>query len=137
VTDEEAYHELCGYTLTHGGAAFIHQHAVDAYAAQSATERSKPIGVTFALVGLCLHVEKGFSGRQVQRAHMKMGRRKRAWPALALPRERGAVTARSVLEAPEGPERDQAIDDWCASVWAAFIPNRPTVVALLNEYEIA
>jgi len=136
VTDTEAYHELCGYTLTHGGAAFIHQHVVDAFAAQSATEHGKPIGVTFALVGLYLHFEKGFTGRQVQLAHMKMGRRKRTWPTFVLPRERGTITARDVMKAPEGPERERAIDEWCASVWKAFVQNRQTVVDLLKEYEI-
>ena len=75
--DEDLYHELCAYTLAHPSPAFIHQHVVDAFAAQRATEQTKPIGLTFALAGLYLHVEKGFSGKQVQRAHMDMGRRKR------------------------------------------------------------
>jgi hypothetical protein len=55
--DLDAYHELCGYTLTHGDAAFIHQHVVDAFAAQHADAHSKPIGITFALAGLYLHLE--------------------------------------------------------------------------------
>ena len=60
-----AYHELCCYTLTHGDPAFIHQHVVDAYAAQDASNTDNPIRLTFALVGLYLHVERGFTGRQV------------------------------------------------------------------------
>ena len=63
-----------------GRPGFILQHAVDAFAAQTANEQSKPIGVVFALVGLYLHVEKQFSGRQVQQVHMKLGRLKREWP---------------------------------------------------------
>ena len=133
---DDAYNQLCGYTLAHGGAAFIHQHVVDAFAAQCADEHSKPIGVTFALVGLYLHVERAYTGRQVQRAHMQLARRKRSWPTFVLPRERGAITARTVMNAPEGLERDKAIDDWCVSVWHAFAGNRQTVVALLSEYGI-
>ena len=54
MTSEAAYHELCYYTLTLGDPAFIHQHVVDAFAAQQADEQTKPIKVTFALVGLYL-----------------------------------------------------------------------------------
>lgn len=131
-----AYHELSAYTLTHGDRSFIHQHVVDAWAAQHADEGTKPIGLTFALVGLYLHLEKGLSGRQVQRAHMQMARQKRQWPGLALPALRGSITAVEVMAASEGPARDQAIDEWGRSVWAAFAANRPAVEALLKEYGI-
>jgi hypothetical protein len=135
-TELDAYHELCGYTLTHGDATFIHQHVVDAYAAQHADAHSKPIGVTFALVGLYLHLEKGFTGRQVQRAHMQMARHKRQWPAFDLPAARGSITAIEVMAAAAGTARDRAIDDWCRSVSDAFAANRPVVEALLREYQI-
>src|SRR5271163_4347196 len=101
--DEAAYHELYCDTLTHGSPAFILQHVVDAFAAQDAREGEKPIRLTFALVGLFLHVEKGLTGRQVQLAHMKLGRTKQNWPALQIPRDRGAITATTVLAAPSGP----------------------------------
>jgi hypothetical protein len=131
-----AYDELQAYTLAHGGPAFIHQHVVDAWAAQHADEQTKPIALTFALVGLHLHLERGFSGRQVQRAHSTLARHKRSWPSFALPRERGSVTASRVMAAPAGPERDQAIDVWCASVWAAFGDNHRAVAELVEEHGI-
>ena len=133
---EDAYHALCAYTLAHGDAAFIHQHVVDAWAAQTATPESKPISVAFSLAGLYLHVEKGFSGRQVQRAHMQMARHKSAWPVFELPADRGGVTVRDVMKATEGPERDAAIDRWCASVWAAYSPQRDAVVAFLQQHGV-
>jgi hypothetical protein len=134
--EQEAYHELSAYTLTHGDLNFIHQHVVDAWAAQQAVEGGKPIGLTFALAGLYLHLEKGFSGRRVQRAHMEMARSKRQWPAFAIPAERGTITAIDVMAAPPGPARDRAIDDWCRSVWDAFAPNRSAVEELLRQYRI-
>jgi hypothetical protein len=135
LTEREAYDELCGYTLTHGGREFIHQYVVDAWAAQHATPEGKPISITFALAGLYLHLEKERTGREVQLAHMQMAKKKRTWPAFVLPSERGDVTAIDVLRAPEGPERHEAIDRWCASVWAAYAPaNRGTIVDLLTEY---
>lgn len=132
--EQDAYHQLCAYTLTHGHPDFIHQHVVDAWMAQHAGEGDKPIGLTFALAGLYLHLEKRFSGRRVQRAHMEMARSKRQWPVFALPGERGSITAVDVMAAPQGPARDQAIDDWCRSVWAAFSAHRPAIEALLRGY---
>ena len=101
--ERDAYHELSAYTLSHGGTAFIHQHVVDAFAAQRADADSKAIGVTFALAGLYLHVEHGVTGRDVQRIHMLMARRKREWPTFALPPERGAMTAIDVMAARQAP----------------------------------
>jgi len=40
--DVDAYHELCAYTLSLGDAEFIHQHVVDAFAAQDATPSTRP-----------------------------------------------------------------------------------------------
>jgi hypothetical protein len=123
--------------LTYGDPAFVHQHVVDAFAAQEADDRTKPIALTFALVGLYLRVEQGRSGRQVQRVHMRLAQRKRQWPTFSLPRARGAITAADVLNAAPGRERDEAIDAWCRSVWNAFCENRALVVTLLNEYGIS
>jgi hypothetical protein len=131
--EEDAYHALCGHTLGRGDQEFIHKLVVDAYAAQHADERTKPIGLTFALVGLYLAVEKGYTGREVQRVHMRPGRRRRSWPPLVLPSERGSMTASDVLAAAPGPGRDAAIHAWCASVWEAHAGSRGQVVELLRE----
>ena len=131
---QAAYDELASYTLTHGDPAFIHQHVVDAFAAQHATATTKPITVAFALIGLYLHVERGFTGRQVQRAHMMLARRSRSWPIFPLPETRGTLTAAEVLAAPAGPARDRAISEWCASVWSAYAEIAPEVAALAREH---
>lgn len=129
---EAAYHELCAYTLTLGDPTFIHQHVVDAWAAQAAHRESKPIAVAFSLAGLYLHLEKGRTGREVQHAHMRMARRKSVWPTFALPDDRGAVTAIDVMAKPPGPERHAAIDGWCRSVWQAYASQRDAVIAFLR-----
>ncbi len=136
--DEEAsaYQTLCAYTLSRGDQEFIHQHVVDAFAAQLADDRTKPIQLTFALVGLCLAVEHGLSGRQVQRVHMQLGQRKQTWPTFALPAERGATSASWVVLAPEGEQRDRAIHAWCRDVWSAYSTERPKVEELLRQHGI-
>ena len=133
MTPEAAFNELCCYTLALGDARFVHQHVVDAFAAQNADEHLKPIKLTFALIGLHLHLEKKFSGRQVQRAHMDVAKRKRIWPSFPLPGDRGAMTAIDVMALPEGLARDQAIDAWCACVWSAYRHSHPAVAELLRE----
>lgn len=134
--EQTIYEELCYYTLTHSDSSFIHQHVVDAFAAQTSNENDKPIKLTFALVGLYLHVEKQFNGRQVQLAHMKLARVKQDWPVFSLPKDRGAVTAADVMTSPVGPERDEMIHQWCVSVWDAFGENRQVISNLLVKNKI-
>ena len=126
-----AYDEVYVYAMSRPG--FILQHVVDAFAAQTANKDSRPISVVFGLVGLYLHVEKQFSGREVQKVHMKLGRRKKNWPGVYLPEDRGSMTVADVLAASAGPDRDRAIDEWCRAVWTAFGSNRETIVVLLRE----
>ncbi|HEY6250932.1 MAG TPA: DUF5946 family protein [Candidatus Angelobacter sp.] len=131
--DQDQYNELAYYTLSHGDLSFIHQNVVDAFTAQHADENTKPIGVVFALVGLCLSVEKNFTGRQVQLMHMRLGRKRKQWPRLPLPSKRGDITASHVLAAPPGKARDEMIHAWCASVWQAWKECRPQILALLKK----
>jgi hypothetical protein len=129
-----AYDEVYVYTMSRPG--FILQHVVDAFAIQTASAETKPIAVVFGLVGLYLHVEKQFTGHQVQQAHRTRGNHKREWPEMNLPDDRGSITAADVLAAMPGEARDQAIDDWCRSVWAAVARSREPVIALLREFRI-
>lgn len=129
-----AYDEVYLYTM--GRPGFILQHVVDAFAVQTADQNSEPLPVVFGLVGLYLHLEKHFSGRQVQEVHMKMGSRKREWPKISFPLDRGSMTVLNVLAEPAGRGRDKAIDNWCRSVWTSFGGNRQAIVALLREYQI-
>lgn len=135
VLEEEAYHLLCAYTLEHArrDPSFIHQHVVDAYAAQHLSGDSKPIGAAFSLLGLYLHVERGYTGRQVQREHMRLAHPKRKWPSFPLPQQRGSLTCIDVLAEPEGPKRDGAISAWCRSVWEAFAEAQPAVRSLAPD----
>ena len=122
-----------------GRPGFILQHVVDANMAQTLDATSagyKPIGAIFALAGLYLHCEKGFTGTQVQRVHKVLGRRKRDWPAVPLPRQRGTLTPADVMTASAGPERDAAIDRWCESVWAEFQASRDVIVRLFQDDKI-
>jgi hypothetical protein len=132
-SDRELYNELAYYTLAHGDKEFIHQYVVDAYIAQHADEKTKPIAITFALVGLYLHAEKNHTGREVQLAHTKMAKERKDWPRFELPEERGTTMVADVLRVKPGPERDQAIRDWVKSTWAAWQNARPQIIALAKK----
>jgi len=135
-SEQKDYAELCYYTLAHGDPTFIHQHVVDAFAAQTANETDQPIKLTFALIGLCLYIEKQFTGRQIQKVHMKLGHHQRDWPIFSLPKSRGTITVKDVLAASAGAERDRMIHQWCTSVWAAYQEHQESIKKLLREYQI-
>jgi Family of unknown function (DUF5946) len=127
---------LLAYTSEHSDPAFIHQHVIDALGAQRADASTTPIQLTFALVGLYLHVEQAYDGRRVQRVHAALARMHPAWPTLALPEGRGEITADDVMAAPAGTERDAVIDAWCTSVWMACSPCRDAIVTFLGQHGV-
>ncbi|HUP78608.1 MAG TPA: DUF5946 family protein [Pirellula sp.] len=111
------------------------EYVVAACGAQEASPQDKPIRLVSSLIGLYLHVERGFSGREIQLAYMKLGRRKQAWPKLSIPVNRSTINAETVLKAPI-QERDSRIHEWCCSVWQAFVSHRDAIKRLLAYQEI-
>ena len=128
------YNELAFYTLAHHDPAFIHQYVVDAYTAQTADETTRPVALVFALVGLYLHVEKAWSGRQVQRGHMKMAASPKAWVKPPLPQWRGEISIHDVLAAEPGSARDALIDRWCQSVWQSWNKCHGEIIAIAKSH---
>ena len=126
-------HELSYYTLAHDS-TFIHQHAVDAYGAQHVRQSRSTIGAAFSLAGLYLAVERGLTGRQVQKMHMLMASRSKAWPRFEPPRDVGRLTVADVLAAPAGQLRDEALMRWCGTVWAAWSSEHDRVRAMIDAF---
>ena len=122
--EQHALNELTVWTLSLRDREFIHQHVVDAWALQHANETSRPITAPFALLGIYLHLEKSYTGKEVQFAHMILGQPRgrgpgrKDWPHFALPKYRGKITVLDVMAVPEN-ERKHAIDAWCRSAWEA------------------
>lgn len=134
---QNEFAELSYYTLSHPDSVyFIHQHVVDAFQAQEATAETKPIALTFSLVGLYLYLEKGYTGRQVQQAHQRLAKNKKVWPLVELPSQRGDITVSDVLKTAPGRQRDEVIKDWCCSVWNAY-RNSQQAIALLVKTELS
>ena len=128
------YMELSAYMLELGDPSFPHQHVVDAFAAQHAGPSVKPINTLFALAGLYLSEEKGFTGRQVQKVHMLMAARRRDWPRLAPSPAPGAVSVRDVLQVEAGEKRMEAIKNWDKSVWESWAAEHQRIMDIMKEF---
>ena len=131
-TDQELYDELSFYTLNLSDPAFLHQNIVDVYAAQHVDEQTKPIRTVFALIGLYLTLEKGFTGRQVQQMHMRLAKQRKQWPKLPPPQATAKITVADVLATPPGEQRDKAIRNWCEAVWETWQPQRNVIAELVR-----
>ena len=128
----QLYDELSAYTLSLRDADFIHQFAVDTYAAQHAGANVKPIGITFALVGLYLACEHHYTGRQVQKAHILLARTPKQWPQFRRPAAQASLTVLDVLNAPE-QERTDRLRQWQKAVWRIWESEHPKVAQFVQE----
>jgi hypothetical protein len=130
---KDLYNEMAFYTLSHPSPDFIHQHIVDAFTAQSANEKTKWISIYFALIGLYLYVEKGYTGKQVQLEHIRLSNQKKEFLPFVLPKNKGKITIEDVLINEQGIKRDQAIEIWCKSVWEAHASCRSYILKYLEN----
>ncbi len=125
--------EITAYTLTHGDPEFIHQHALDAYTAQHVAASSRPLVVAFALIGVYLACERGYTGRQVQQMHRRLANRSHLWPQFVPPLERSPITILDCLMAQPGAARDAMLRRWAHSVWAIWRGEHAHVQHLLAQ----
>jgi hypothetical protein len=132
-SDQDLYNELAFYTLELRDPNFIHQHIVDAFAVQHADANTRPIAIVFGLLGLYLYIEKNFSGRRVQLAHMRLARNRRQWVAPPIPERRAVIGVADVLAAHPGSERHAMIRRWCEAVWQDWHASRPQIIALARD----
>ncbi len=132
------YAELVGFEL--GEPALVgrlHQLTVDAYGAQHGGPDPASLRVAYSLVGLCLAIERGWSGAQVRGLHQRMGRRKAWWPLLPQPSSRGLLTVADVVAAGarrasvEGHAR--LVPEWATSVWETWRPQHAAIAAFTDR----
>lgn len=126
----QLYGELTAYTVTRGDLEFIHQHLVDAYAAQHVRDDGRPISAAFALIGLYLACERGYTGKQVQHMHMLLANRSKTWPTFTPPSHMHALTIQDVLHVLPGENRDHMLHQWAKSVWNAWTHEHDRVKSL-------
>ena len=128
------YYELTALTLSLRDAEFIHQVAVDAYAAQHFSDDMKPIRLAFALIGLYLACQKGYTGKEVQKAHMQLGKVRRDWPGFGKPLRVNALTVVEVMNGINKKNCREQVMNWANTVWKDWSPAHETVKKLVNDY---
>jgi len=116
----QVYSDLQCYTVAKQDPGFIHQHMVDTYAAQHAGGSTRNITVAFGLIGLYLALEKGYTGKQVQLAHMRIAKARKVWPRLDPPEQPAVLTVMDVLQAGTDGEIDAMIRKWMTAVWESW-----------------
>lgn len=127
------HNELLIYTLSLGDEEFMHQHVIDVYAAQHSGGGMRPIQICFALIGLYLYLEYGYSGREVQRAHQKLAQRTKEWALLTHAQPIPTITVVDVLRSEPGVDRNARINEWARSVWAAWLPEHTKIAAWCEQ----
>ena len=133
----ELYGALTASNMERMDPFFYHQLCVDAYGAQHSGGSVKPITTVFALVGLYLAVERGFTGRQVQRAHTELaGKAGKGfdWPRLEPPEPTWEMTVLDVWNAGTLETRETRIKEWADAVWKNWAPQHDRVRALCETW---
>jgi hypothetical protein len=129
----QAYSDLMCYTVSKQDPGFIHQHVVDAYAAQHAGGPTRPITEAFGLIGLYLALEKGYTGREVQKAHVKIAKIHKEWPLLEPPLRHAGLTATDVVREDTDTQKETMIRKWMESVWGIWEDRHPWVSVTTDE----
>jgi hypothetical protein len=133
----ELYGELAANNMAEMDPFFHHQLCVDAYGAQHSGGPVKPITTVFSLVGLYLAVERGFTGRQVQNAHMKLAKKAEKgaeWPRLEPPERTWEITVSDVMCAEAGNSRKEMIKKWAETVWRSWAHQHDRIRTLCEKW---
>ncbi len=130
----QLYRELSAFTLSLRDKDFPHQLAVDSYAAQHYGPNMKRITITFALIGLCLTFEHNFTGREVQLAHVSLGKKRRDWPEFNNRVNSGSVTVLDVLRNVTNENYNELLRNWGRAIWESWNPEQSRVEALITKY---
>jgi hypothetical protein len=129
----QLFSDLSCYSVAKQDTEFIHQYVVDAYGAQHAGGTTRNITVVFGLIGLYLALEQGFTGRQVQLAHMRLAKIRKDWPRLDPPLQQAAITILDVLMVPDDTGKDAMIRQWMAAVWENWADQQECVREMTRE----
>jgi hypothetical protein len=130
----QLYDELSAFTLSLRDKDFIHQTIVDTYAAQHSGHNVKPISTAFALIGLYLVFERGYTGKQVQQAHRILGELHRQWPRFDPPVNKNALTVAAVLHDLTEENYREQINSWAKSVWLLWSSEHENVRKMAETY---
>ena len=125
---------VVGHELSHipqlGG---LHQLTEDAYGGQHAGPRVPAIGMAFALIGLHLAFDAGWSGNAVRAAHQYLAARHKEWPRFGQPSKPAALTVSHVAGSPTPEAHASRVRAWASSVWESWSAEHAAVREWADE----
>jgi hypothetical protein len=133
ITCQELYNEIAYYTLSLQDNYFIHQLLVDTFASQHSNIYTKPIKITFALIGLYLVNERNYTGKQVQQAHIDLANKNKSWPHFQTSSEQNWITIQDVIKVPDN-QKQEMIKKWCKSAWEVWKPEESRLAEIASKY---
>ena len=110
-----------------------HQLLVDTYAAQHAGDRTAAITTAFALIGLELALDRGWSGNEVRDAHQMLASRYRDWPRFRPPQARAEMTVQDLALTATPAEYVEILDRWARAVWGSWRDTHRRIDELARE----
>ncbi len=125
------FSELSFFTLSNNDKRFIHQLIVDAYGAQHAGGCTKDITVIFALIGLCLVVERNYTGKQVQLLHIRIS--KQNWSYLEPPKHPASIKINDVVKVITDSQKELLIHNWVKAVWDSWAEQHNYIRKITNN----
>lgn len=128
-----AFGELSALTLSWPSPDFIHQTAVDAYAAQHSRENDTRMMV-FALLGLHLVLQKGCTGAQVQRVHQVLAQLDHPLPMIHPVDTIGTGSAGAALSSVAEVGVPSAVTRWAERVWTAYSPVHSHLISWIQDW---
>ena len=130
----DLYGEILGYEYEHLAVlGRWHQLLVDTYAAQHTGDRTAPITTAFALIGLDLALEHGWSGIEVRDAHQLLARSYRDWPRFPRPAAPGEMTVQDLALAATTTDYAEVLGRWARAAWASWSDAHGRIDELVHE----
>ena len=128
-----AYLELSAYNAERARWDFLHQEAVDAYAAQHPVRQPSRSASGLRSSGCTLPSIKDEPVGRFQRARMRLGRHKHAWPRLRAPSDLRCTTVGEVIRHSPCGDRDAAIVRRAGDVWSVWADSHDLIAELCTD----
>jgi hypothetical protein len=122
--------EVLGLQFQHPVMRRYHQLTVDAYGAQHTGGSTPRIRVVYALTGLWLALEHGFSGEDVRAVQRRIGEPAAGWPTFAPPPAGQSWTtvvdvAQAGVRIGSNAGHAHAVQRWAEDVWGVWLEHAP------------
>lgn len=131
----EAYGRVLAREYENPAYARLHRLTVDAYAVQhpgiDCPQARNSVGIHLSRLYLIL--ERGWSIQRANDAMVAITAKKRTYPWVTPPNNRGAITVQDVLKSQNSSDHLHAVENWAKSAWQAWSAFHETVSRWIED----